>query len=209
VNFIFSPSVAAKITKSGRIAIILERFSARRAPTTFGTHKIITSSHIFITITYLNRIFTRMKTLSRGYMLQFQKKSHLYIFLDFTVANWSMTSSKLISSKFSLSILRRAKLLRRSCPILARKHDRISFSLLKDRSLLAIGTATVRRIWREIRRFENTLYPYATINSRKSTGVHGKFLTRVLSNILIHQSLLLILRHNSSVVKALRWLKLL
>jgi len=125
-----------------------------------------------------------MKTLSRGYMVQFTKKSHRYIFLAFTVSNWSMSSPKLVFSKFSFSILRNAKLLRRSSPIEARKSDRINFSLLKDRSHLATDTATVRRIWRQMRRFGNTLFPCATINSSKSDGVLGIFLIRVLSNIL-------------------------
>jgi len=146
--FYFSPSVMVKITKTGRVVFMLECFRARRAPTAFGTHKIITSCHTLISITSLIKMFTRMKTLSRGYMLQFPKKFHIYIFLDFTVPNWLMTLSKLIFSKLSLSILRFAKLLRHFCPIEAHKYDRISFSFLKDSSQLAIDTSTVRRIWR-------------------------------------------------------------
>jgi len=100
-------------------------------------------------------MFTRMKTFSRSYMVQFTKTQihfHRYILFDFTVANRSMTSLKLIISKISISILRSAKLLRRSCPIEARKYYKISFSLLKDRSQPAIDTATVRRIRREMMR---------------------------------------------------------
>jgi len=47
----FSPSVTAKITKIGRVVIMLERFSTHRATTAFGTHKLITSCHILISIT--------------------------------------------------------------------------------------------------------------------------------------------------------------
>ena len=58
----------------------------------------------------------------------------------------------LFFSNVSRSMLRRARLLRRACPIDARKYDKINFNLLKDRSQLAMDTA-INKICSEMRRF--------------------------------------------------------
>ena len=96
-----------------------------------------------------------------------------FIFLDFTVANWSITSSKSVFSNVSLSTLRSARSLRRPCPIDAREYDKISFNLLKDRSQLAIETGIINKICREIRRFGKTSSPKDTIKPRRAKGVSG------------------------------------
>ena len=95
------------------------------------------------------------------------------IFLALAAANLSIMSSKSVDSRVSLSILRIAKSTRRCCPIEARRYERISFNLLKERSQLAIETAIVSKICNAMRKFGKTSSPYDKINERKSSGVVG------------------------------------
>ena len=101
----------------------------------------VTMSHFLVMIFTIVKIaITKIKVYKR------------FIFLNFAVANWSITLSKFIFSNVSRSMLRRARLLRRACPIDARKYDKINFNLLKDRSQLAMDTAIVNKICSEMRR---------------------------------------------------------
>ena len=68
------------------------------------------------------------------------------IFLAFTDASVSITSSKLIVSVVSLSMPRTAKADSLSSPIVVRREDKINFNMLKDRSQLAMDMATVNKI---------------------------------------------------------------
>src|ERR1700733_7692336 len=67
-------------------------------------------------------------------------------------------SSKSVDSRVSLSTLRIAKSTRRCCPIEARRYERISFNLLKERSQLAIDTAIVSKIYIIATMFVNIPY---------------------------------------------------
>ena len=105
------------------------------------------------------------------------------IFLDLAAANLSIMSSKSVGSRVSLSILRIAKSTRRYCPIEARRYERISFNLLKERLQLAIETAIVSKICNAIHKFGKTSSPYDKINESKSSGVVGIGAPRDLSSI--------------------------
>ena len=106
-------------------------------------------------------------------------------FRAFLDANSSMISSRLIFFVSSLSMLNKARPHNLFYLIEDRRYDRISFSLLNDRSQLAMDTTTISRICKAIRRLGNTFSsPYSTMNIRRSSGRDNLTLIRLYVNIL-------------------------